>query len=412
MNKEKLKKIKVLYYPYKLILKLGRVLRKTSRIVQLKPIIHKDNLRVGFIVQLPSIWEKQVDIYNEMLKRDNIEVFLFAVPQYDWKAGSIAGKEIDSYFKMNYPKLVDICRYKNSKQKILDYKLDYLFYPRAYDHYLPIELRSESLYKYIKCCYIPYAMNGQDTFCSSVYSKFMDNISVTYMDTLQRCNLLRLQYPLSTKIGKRKIKYLGYPALYKYLSFGDQPQLRCITWTPRWSTDRVIGGSNFVEFADYFLHLVKNSDYKFIFRPHPLMFDELVTKGIISKEYKENYINELKKYNVVFDITTPIDEIFRETSILITDFSSIIAQFFLTGRPIIYCDKGIKLNKTFGEMIELNYLANNWNDVIKCLNIIADEPTEKINKRREFINKNYRSMGNPSVRIVDDLIKGEINGEN
>ena len=225
------------------------------------------------------------------------------------------------------------------------------------------------------------------------------------MDTKSQYKLMRKRYRFSVFLKKRRIEYLGYPALFKYLSLESDSQEQCITWTPRWSTDSVIGGSNFVNFAESFLQLIKNDNYKYIFRPHPLMFDELISKGVITQQYKDRFLDELKQHNVLFDVSSPIDLIFKKTAVLITDFSSIIPQFFLTGRPIIYCEGGIPLEETLKEMVDLNYYASNWDDVTNHLDSILKEKDDKKKERLAYIESNYKNMSDPVVAIVDDLIK-------
>lgn len=399
MDKEKLLRMKVFYYPHRLFMKI-------SKLRYLRPKHNSDQIRVGFLVQLPSIWDKQVDVYNELKRRENVEVFLFAVPQYDWNTGETNNNSIDDYFIKNYPEAINLCSESDILGAFLNFKIDYLFYPRPYDHYLPAELRSYNLFKHVSCCYIPYCLSGSKVFDRmSIYNSFFDNMSIIYMDTKSQYKLMRKRYRFSVFLKKRRIEYLGYPALFKYLSLESDSQEQCITWTPRWSTDSVIGGSNFVNFAESFLQLIKNDNYKYIFRPHPLMFDELISKGVITQQYKDRFLDELKQHNVLFDVSSPIDLIFKKTAVLITDFSSIIPQFFLTGRPIIYCEGGIPLEETLKEMVDLNYYASNWDDVTNHLDSILKEKDDKKKERLAYIESNYKNMSDPVVAIVDDLIK-------
>ena len=68
MNKEDLKKIKVLYWPYRLLKKSIKITsdffkggnaRRTLIAYQKSINNEKDNIRVGFIVQMSNIWDKQ-----------------------------------------------------------------------------------------------------------------------------------------------------------------------------------------------------------------------------------------------------------------------------------------------------------------------------------------------------------------
>ena len=66
-----------------------------------------------------------------------------------------------------------------------------------------------------------------------------------------------------------------------------------VLWTPRWSTDPYIGGSNFFKYKDVILGLArKKKDILFILRPHPLMFDNFVK----TSEMTETEVIEFKKY--------------------------------------------------------------------------------------------------------------------
>ena len=53
----------------------------------------------------------------------------------------------------------------------------------------------------------------------------------------------------------------------------------------------------------------------------------------------ENYKNSVKEHGASFDKNEIVGDTFRQTEILITDYSSIILEFFLSGKPVIYCGK-------------------------------------------------------------------------
>ena len=167
-------------------------------------------------------------------------------------------------------------------------------------------------------------------------------------------------------------------------------KIQTITWTPRWSVDPVIGGSNFLNYWSDFLNLIENKKFRFIFRPHPLMFDEMIKKGFIDEEFKNNFLHKLEQHNVLFDIDSPIEEIFKKTDLLITDFSTIISQFFMTNRPIIYCTAGIPLNKDYLEMMRFSYTANNWQEVLTHIQNIDGKGDAYSKNRINYIKENLQ----------------------
>ena len=122
-----------------------------------------------------------------------------------------------------------------------------------------------------------------------------------------------------------------------------------------------------LNYKDSFINFCRNLKKKIdvIFRPHPLMFDELIKKNIITQKEKDDFLYALEELNIQMDVKSPIDVILNKTDILITDFSSIILQFFLTNRPIIYCKKNIDFNES-GKIIEKGmYVITTWDEVEK-----------------------------------------------
>ena len=407
MNKEKLKRNKVIYYPYKVAKAAYRVTNKFYKFLYiLKSSINKNSkcLNVGFIVQMPEIWDKQIDVYKNLSARENINVFLFVVPDYDYASDKVKEEYDNNYFIKKYPEAIKVVQ--NGKWLDLrEYRLDYLFYPRPYDFYLPLEYRSYKMVKYCKCCYIPYGLTGSDNF-DDTYLPFFDNIYCSFMESEYQMNLLKSHYKISTAMGIKKVYSLGYPAISRFLNFPKSNSIHTIAWTPRWSLDPIKGGSNFMNYYADFIELVKNSDFHFIFRPHPMMFDELIKKGFIDKEFKQCFLNTLEENGVRFDINSPIEEIFKEADLLITDYSSIIPEYFVTEKPFIYCDAGIPLNKDYSEIVKFAYVAKNWGDVMSNIENLNNNGDKFFEQKSKYIHNNFSLCLKSATLIADKIISG------
>ncbi len=102
-----------------------------------------DRIRVGFLVQMPEIWDKQVDIYDECKHRDNIDTFLFVVPNTSLLSQTIENNYKNNYFLMKYSDAIRVFDENSNLINLKSYNLDYLFYPRPYDQHLPRKLRSK-----------------------------------------------------------------------------------------------------------------------------------------------------------------------------------------------------------------------------------------------------------------------------
>lgn len=407
MIKATLKKIKPIYFTYSFMKMLVQNIGFQNKIRKIRGRnIYDSIIKVGFIVQLPSIWEKQISVYEEIKKRKQMEVFLFVVPDYDLENGCNSNiYKPDNFFLRKYPDAVKIYNH-DSIISIEDFNLDYLFYPRPYDHYLPESIRSTSMSDSVRCCYIPYGLSGSDTFNGgNIYNGFFNNMYFCFMDSEYQKELLSKEYWLNIKLRYKKIEYYGYPALEEYLSFPERKHKnKSVTWTPRWSYDAQIGGSNFIEYKDLYVQMISDCNCCGIFRPHPLMFDELEKKNIFSESEREVYFSNLLKANISMDIDSPINEILKNTDILITDFSTIIIQFFLTNRPIIYCDKGIELNCIYKELMQYIYVAHNWEEVEEFVKMLQADIDPQKDSRAIYIEKKYKKNIDAKTKIVDAII--------
>jgi len=363
-------------------------------------------IKIGFIVQMPTLWDKQESVYLEAKSRNNIETFMFVVPEDSWGSLTIDNNYKNNYFLGKYDDAIIIHDKKGNIINIGEYRLDYLFYPRPYDEHLPAEIRSNVMRKSVRCCYIPYGLAGADIFNGgNIYNPFFDNMYYCFMDSKHMKKLLASRYRFEINKKIKKVEYLGYPSLEKYINMSENEPDNIITWTPRWSYDEKLGGSNFMEYKDGFAMLCKNKNIKFIFRPHPLMFDELINKKILEERDRDSFLKKLERSDVEIDIESPINSVLYNTGLLISDFSSIVGTFFLTGRPIIYCDKGIELNETYKEMAEHMYVAHDWNEVLNYYQLIVIEKNDyKKEKRLEFIRNKYANEIDSAKRIVDALI--------
>jgi CDP-glycerol glycerophosphotransferase (TagB/SpsB family) len=209
------------------------------------------------------------------------------------------------------------------------------------------------------------------------------------------------KYRYSAKKKIRRIEYLGYPSFQKYLNWRGTDGEGYVTWTPRWSFDPVKGGSTFVLCKDRFIDFIRRTKRKGIFRPHPLIYDELMRSHIMTDEEWNDYLGELKSLGVIVDIESPIDDILKKTDILISDFSSMVMNFFMTGRPIIYYENGVPLNEDFLDIMKHNYVAYSWEDVEKYYDCISNGNDYLRAGRDRYIETKYGNSIGSVDRIVD-----------
>lgn len=358
-----------------------------------------DKIRVGFIVQMPEIWDKQIDVYNEMKNNPLFEVFMFVVPNYDITERKLENNYDNNYFINNYKEAIKFFDNEKHIINIDSYELDYVFYQRPYDMYLPAELRSNELVKKIKCCYLPYAFWPFEDKSVGYDIVFFRNIYLSFMDTEENADYLR--NILKTK--NNKVVCLGYPVFNRYRN-GDKSGSACL-WAPRWATELKVGSNNFFKYKNNFIELRDEFDeLPLILRPHPLAFQNYVVSGLISADDMDKYIQTLKEKNIVLDKNTLIDTTFTNTGILISDISSIMIQFFLTGKPIIYCPTETEICEIYKKMLPGMYVANCWNDIVNYISEIRNGNDYLKETRIQIINELFGDTDDAAKKIKDYIV--------
>ncbi len=363
-------------------------------------------MKVGFIVFEPETWDKIEPVYMEMKTRVDIDCNIIIVPSFDQKLELTTdyGKELDFFKKIDSN---SILAYDNGGWiNIENDGYDYVFYQDPYNQHMPFSLKSSNVVKFTKICYIPYGMSGSNNFIENNTNKdFFRNVYCEFVDTPEVQKVLEKRYRKNVRLGYQNFILLGYPALMRYSDYYYNKIKKKVLWTPRWSYDQRVGGSNFMEYKDDFLRLVKNNpDMKFEIRPHPMMFTNFIKEGIITEDEIKRFEELSKKYGLIKSAGNALDEDFFDTDILITDFSSIISQFFMTARPIIYCSSHIKFNGFYELLSNGMYIANNWDDVLKYYTMLKDGNDYLYSTRVEIIKKVANEHNGAELRIVDYIL--------
>ena len=362
-----------------------------------------EKIRVGFIAQMPEIWDKEEPVFEQMRRNQLFQVSLIVVPAYDMINKKVGTDYEGNYFIKNYESNV-IKAYNNGRWIDITNKFDYLFYQRPYDHYLPAVLQSAVTVKHAKCCYIPYGFSGSNVFDAGNTNKsFFRNMYFSFLESDHMVELLKAQFPYTVKL--HHIENLGYPALAPYYCINPTNKVSTILWTPRWSFDIRIGGSTFIENRDLLFELRKEGiGEKLVFRPHPLLLGELISKKIMTEEEVDKYLYDMNNNGIIYDKGRPIYNAFIDADVLITDYSSVIIQYFLTGRPIIYCESGIELNDEFNMLKEGFYTAHNKAEVMLFIETLKRGEDPLAEKRREIKEKRLRNHSRSAELIVDRIL--------
>lgn len=359
-----------------------------------------NKIKVAFLCQMPEIWDKEVPLFESMKKSNDFFVEIIVVPAYDFVNKKIKYfYEKDNFFFQNYSEAIPALingKWLNLKKR----KYDYIFYQRPYNNYLPRGFRSSHVISFAKCCYIPYAFWPLKEMICGYNRDFFDSIYFAFIESEENAAYLRT-------LGNydNRVLFCGYPVLENITVTDDYLDDNGVLWTPRWSYGDKIGGSHFFEYKDKILEWQKNNpQMQLIIRPHPLAFENYLAEGLMTEDDIEKYKKSVFSTGAVFDDNKIIETTFKSTRVLISDISSIMYPFFLTGKPIIYCNSGIAHSPSFEILLKGVYIANKWEDVKEYLDKL-NSGIDSLKSIREKIIKEIKNKHKDSTnRIVSSIL--------
>lgn len=369
--------------------------------------IKSENINVIFICQVQHIWNKILPLVEYMRRDDKFKITLFVVN--DEKEDNTDKNIFIDYAVKNE---LNYLKYKEGLLK--DLKADYVIYPRPYDVFLPEDIRSPKAVKYARLAYIPYGYSTMELGSVNLNSGFIRNIALFFADMDYSFKYFNSRNDKNIKNGTQHSFNLGYPYL-EYLSnnlsmplnnslFGLLPKNRLkVLWTPRWTVDDKLGGSNFFRYIDnIFENFVNNEKFAFVFRPHPYAFDNYVKLGLITEERKQKYLDTIyESDNSKYDFEDDYFDTLRDADVAIMDISSIIPERFITGKPIIFCHNlgGEILNDKMKEMLQYMYNAYSFEDIVKIIYEISSGNDYLKDKREEYCRSFRKFMAGTCERI-------------
>lgn len=423
MIKEKIKKVKVLYYPCKTLKRIYNYVRYLNSLKyisknykRVKTKIEKEQpLNVIFVIQYIPGWNKLKPVYEKMLIDNRFNPVIVCVPLniQNNKLMDNNGNDTYQYFINHGYKAINAL----SDDNWLDLKKlkpDYLFHSRPYNHFMPKVYGSKSIVKYALICNVMYganfSLNEQDVTLNKDY---YENVFLYYSFDKGESKFYSKRYSVGIKKNIQKVFPYGAIGLEQILNskfdYQDSNFDKTILWTPRWSTDLYIGGSNFFNYKDIIFKLAK--DYpkvKFVLRPHPLMFGNFIKTGQLSVEE----VDEFKKYikeenNLELDESKEYSDIFWKSDFIIADLSGIVPEYFVTGKPIIYCHSCATFNYVdySKAIIASSYSVYNSTELVDTVIKLINNQDEKKQERKKCFDEYFDDVKNNSANIIESLLE-------
>ena len=381
-------------------------------------------IRVGFLCQYLPAWDKLEPVYRKMERDDRFEPVLLCVPSGVENnrlkdPDSLENDTYDYFVKLGYPAVNTLI----GKEQWLDLEgmeLQYIFCVRPYNSFMPVEYTSRRLARHSKVCLMMYGMPfGREDWAIMANRDFISRVYFHFAESRAFCRLRRQQHPLKHLFGLQKTVCVGLPAGQSILASRDKTSASWsfsqndfrVMWTPRWTTDPKVGGTNFFAYRDAILDYAENHpDTDILLRPHPLMFDNFLKTGEMTREEVAAYQTRCGQIpNAAFDTERRYDATFWGSSVLVSDISGVIPEYLFTGKPVIFCNTNcdMALLEPMAVLLDACYQVRNREELEACLDALHRGEDPLAQKRQAALQCVFGGNDDPAEMILQQLLSDE-----
>lgn len=371
-------------------------------------------LNVLFIIQFPEMWNSLKSVYEAANENKNINAFIIAVPKIKYRniiyKDFFKENEAESFFELEGIECISVNK-KTASSTINKLKPDFIFLQRPYDIYMPSAFSMYNLSRFAILCYVPYGyefVNGKHLEIEYNESA-RNNLGLIFSESTQMAEYCNNFSKKLINKGARRIYDIGYPR-FDLLKKEKHSSSRHKTflYLPRWSLTEENDSSSFLIYYENFISFFeKHKEHNLIIRPHPLMFDHFISLGKLTKKDIQDIMRRVENMeNVVFDKNKNYLSSFSESDCLIADYSSLLIEYFITLKPIIYCGKTDSFNEIGNLLAECMYHVSNWHEIYQVMLQIIQDKHAYYNMQAEFSKKIIKDNDKKTgCKIIEILCK-------
>lgn len=386
--------------------------------------LNGEKINVVFVCHRPAVWGSLKTVYEAMKNDSDFNVKIVTIPnkkqlpKLDLCHEIYESEGAEDFWKGN--DVIQGYNYKTGQWLDLrSLKPDYIFFQQPYNIQRCNSYKSYEVSKYAKICYVEYGYNtNKEIALECIPADFIKNVSLFFLQNTTEDDWYKEYFSnIDNKLTKTYVT--GFPRfdfLNKYknaeskLWKNSHDNRFRIIWTPRWTTNE--NNCHFFNYKDdIFSYCKKNEDtIDFIFRPHPQAFLNYLSTHEMNEQEIENLKNAFNNSkNMTIDTTKDYLNTFYSSDCLITDYSSIVAEYFLTGKPVIYCyNKDAKINID-GEIFKGFYVVQNREELIFVLENLRNGKDELKSTREEIIKNSFKITKDGAGFLIKNIIKENFN---
>ena len=421
--KKRLRKIKVVYVNYFIKKKLSKKMRVKHQEL-IAEVKSKDKIKVVFLVIQHSAW-KVDSVFKEMQNDPLFEPVILVCPFITYGEERMMddlNKTYDFFKRKGYPVVSSL---KNSEApydwlEMKELQPDLILFTNPHNLTRP-EYYSDAYMNYLTC-YIPYHHEvglyggNEEQYNQDIHNAFW-MIFVPHQcskDTYKKyCaskdrNVLVTGYPACEELYSKRTEKVWKPQESKKMK---------IIWAPHHTIEnKVLPYSNFLEYADLFIELIKNNkdNVQWAFKPHPILKSNLYLHPKWGKKRTDLYYQLWAESSNTQLEEGGYTELFQQSDAMIHDSGSFLAEYIYLKKPVLYTVR-TKNYKSYYNDFGLSALASikvaeNESDIINFVDRLLSNEEKITSEHHRFIESNIAPFFGETTpsKVIINLIKSKL----
>lgn len=384
-------------------------------------------LEVLFLPYKYSMWDSLESIWLSAKDDSNCNSYVMPIPYYDRDPDGLL-KQFNyegMHFLENDIPIVSYKDYDIAKQRP-----DIIYFHNPYDGNNLItsvspEFYTDRLKHYTDMLvYVPYFIAGAYRNAKDAESKCITNGVLNASKVIVQSEVLREVY-IENGISPDKMVALGSPKIDSILNLKHKNKLPS-AWKQKTngkkvillnsSLRRLLNNPNYMhDLKDIMETILNDKNNVLIWRPHPLMQSAISS---MRPEYNHMF-NELKGFikeneNSILDENSDVTSAIVTSDAMISDGSSIIRTYIMTGKPILVLESSEKMRESAFLSCDV-YSCYFYNDGITIKDFVEmvslgfdPQKAQRVSNFRNSILNNDGSCGKKIHQFVFNAIKSNL----
>ena len=288
---------------------------------------------------------------------------------------------------------------------------DFFFYQTPYNEFYPESFQAEYVSSFSAVCYAPYYGDNLVPDNPAPYRpSFFSNVTFWFVPHQQELDAFYSFHPDQKPFVRSCVRMVGLTRVQSWLRWNaehpqsESPFKLTVLWTPRWNKGQ--GLCSFFDLREPLMRFAeKHPDFKLILRPHPLMFQTMrQTRDMKEKDFRdmENWFEAHD--NAELDIGGDFWPSVQKADVLLSDTSSMIVNYAITGKPVIHTVFRNEKTTPVGEELDQGfYLARTIDETIALIEELLEGKDRLLQDRSKIVRRLFNS-DDAVENIITELV--------